>query len=60
MPGGAMLEIVDDNDAVIGVRSREEIHALGFVTARCISGSSRPKTASSFSAEARSRTRFPT
>jgi hypothetical protein len=29
MPGGSMLEIVDDNDAVIGVRSRDEIHALG-------------------------------
>jgi 8-oxo-dGTP pyrophosphatase MutT (NUDIX family) len=29
MPGGAMLEIVDDNDIVIGIRSREEIHALG-------------------------------
>jgi 8-oxo-dGTP pyrophosphatase MutT (NUDIX family) len=29
MPGGALLEIVDDNDAVTGVRSREEIHALG-------------------------------
>ncbi len=29
MPGGVMLEIVDDNDTVIGVRSREDIHALG-------------------------------
>jgi 8-oxo-dGTP pyrophosphatase MutT (NUDIX family) len=29
MPGCVMLEIVDDNDAVIGVRSRDEIHTLG-------------------------------
>lgn len=29
MPGGVMLEIVDDNDTVIGIRSRQEIHALG-------------------------------
>jgi 8-oxo-dGTP pyrophosphatase MutT (NUDIX family) len=29
MPGGAMLEIVDDSDTVIGVRSREEIYILG-------------------------------
>jgi 8-oxo-dGTP pyrophosphatase MutT (NUDIX family) len=29
MPGGAMLEIVDDADTVIGIRSRAEIHALG-------------------------------
>ena len=29
MPGGTLLEIVDDGDAVIGVRSREEIHTLG-------------------------------
>jgi 8-oxo-dGTP pyrophosphatase MutT (NUDIX family) len=29
MPGGVMLEIVDDTDTVIGIRSREEIHALG-------------------------------
>lgn len=28
MPGGVMLEIVDDTDTVIGIRSREEIHAL--------------------------------
>lgn len=29
MPGGVMLEIVDDSDAVIGILSREEIHTLG-------------------------------
>jgi len=29
MPGNVMLEIVDDSDTVIGVRSREEIHSLG-------------------------------
>lgn len=29
MPGGVMLEIVDENDTVIGIRSREEIHILG-------------------------------
>ncbi len=29
MPGETMLEIVDDSDTVIGVRSREEIHTLG-------------------------------
>ena len=29
MPGGIMLEVVDDDDNVIGIRSRDEIHALG-------------------------------
>ena len=29
MPGGIMLEVVDDVDNVIGIRSRDEIHALG-------------------------------
>ncbi len=29
MPGGTVLEIVDDSDAVTGVRSREEVHTLG-------------------------------
>lgn len=29
MPGGIMLEVVDEADNVIGVRSRNEIHALG-------------------------------
>ena len=29
MPSGTVLEIVDESDAVIGVRSREEIHTLG-------------------------------
>ena len=29
MPGGNMLEVVDDADNVIGIRSRDEIHALG-------------------------------
>ncbi len=29
MPGGTMLEIVDNSDAVIGVRSRDEIHTIG-------------------------------
>ncbi len=29
MPGGTMLEIVDDADTVIGIRSRAEIHELG-------------------------------
>ena len=58
MPGGTMLEIVDDSDAVIGVRSREEIHTLGLRHREVTSGWSRLTMTSSFSVGAPPRTRF--